>query len=393
LTKFNLSMRELDIDDYDGRLQAFIKHKLLATYLPELIYRVGRKWEGISYVDGFAGPWGSNDPDHRDTSFGLAVDLLAEHRRGLQEEHGDDFLPRALLIERDPRAFAKLEEFAERRNRPDFPVTAAKGELEDNLQLIQKFLAEGGEKSFRFILLDPKGWNGLGLNKIAPILRDRSCEVLVNVMSRHIVRFIEQGDRADSYEKFFGSRESLDLIKGTPPKLRRDAAVHEYCKSLKRLGGFRYVAQCVVLRPETDEVLYHLVFGTNHPRGVEVFKQAELAAMKLQEDVRRQHKRETREQRTGQTELSLGGTSSLVLDLRERYLGQAMMAVNRLVRTHTEISYEQVFCEFMAFPMVSKKDLDSHLELSDDFELHLVQEGARKPNVEREDQVSWKGCP
>jgi hypothetical protein len=46
-------MPKVDLANYLQREQAYIKHCLLEQYLPELIYRVGKKWDSIIYIDGF----------------------------------------------------------------------------------------------------------------------------------------------------------------------------------------------------------------------------------------------------------------------------------------------------------------------------------------------------
>lgn len=50
-------MPRVDLINYTGREQAYIKHCLLEEYLPELAYKVGSAWNELVYVDGFAGPW------------------------------------------------------------------------------------------------------------------------------------------------------------------------------------------------------------------------------------------------------------------------------------------------------------------------------------------------
>src|SRR5437660_6421659 len=62
---------------------AYIKHCLLQEYLPSWAYKVGHAWDSLVYVDGFAGPWETNDPGYADTSFAVAIDSLQESKVGL----------------------------------------------------------------------------------------------------------------------------------------------------------------------------------------------------------------------------------------------------------------------------------------------------------------------
>src|SRR5580765_2201989 len=82
-------MPKLDLANYEGgREPAGVKHSLLQDYLPELAYRIGRTWDSFAYVDGFAGPWKTNDPNHADSSFRVAIDALRRSQKGLSESHG-----------------------------------------------------------------------------------------------------------------------------------------------------------------------------------------------------------------------------------------------------------------------------------------------------------------
>jgi len=79
-------MVNVKIGDYNGREQAFVKHRLLGNYLPKWGYKTGSQWDTLVYVDGFAGPWGVQSKDFSDSSFGIAVNALREMRAG-QREH------------------------------------------------------------------------------------------------------------------------------------------------------------------------------------------------------------------------------------------------------------------------------------------------------------------
>jgi hypothetical protein len=78
----------IDLANYEGgREPAGVKHSLLEGYLPELVYRIGRTWDSFAYVDGFAGPWKTHDPNYADSSFGIAIDALRRSQTGLRETH------------------------------------------------------------------------------------------------------------------------------------------------------------------------------------------------------------------------------------------------------------------------------------------------------------------
>ena len=68
---------------YDGREQAYAKHVLLESYLGKLVMIIGQslgakrpKEVEITFVDCFAGPWQSNDPELGGTSISLSLRIL-----------------------------------------------------------------------------------------------------------------------------------------------------------------------------------------------------------------------------------------------------------------------------------------------------------------------------
>ncbi len=66
----------LDLANYEGREQAYVKHHFLAGYLEKLIFKISSKYREIVYVDGFSGPWQNKGERFEDTSFGIALRAL-----------------------------------------------------------------------------------------------------------------------------------------------------------------------------------------------------------------------------------------------------------------------------------------------------------------------------
>jgi hypothetical protein len=60
-------MPRINLSDYKGREQAYIKHCLLEDYLPEWGWKVGSEWDSLVYLDGFAGPWETTSPNFADS--------------------------------------------------------------------------------------------------------------------------------------------------------------------------------------------------------------------------------------------------------------------------------------------------------------------------------------
>jgi hypothetical protein len=202
-------------------------------------------------------------------------------------------------------------------------------------------------------------------------------------MTRHIIRFLDEPDRSESYNSLFGREKVLDALRNTPRKNneRTEQAVREYCRSLKLLCGFKFVSSAVVLEPNEESVKYYLVYGTNNFKGIEVFKKAESSVANIQDEVRLG----SRVQNMDQTELLLEGGSKqsrLVLELRFRYRSRArkklieLLSESRAVR----VPYADLYCEAMAFPLVTPKDMVDWLRALEPY-IEICLAGSKKRKI------------
>lgn len=56
-------------DTYHGREQTLVKHLVLKLYLERFAHIIYSRWDSITYIDGFAGPWNVRTSDLADSSF------------------------------------------------------------------------------------------------------------------------------------------------------------------------------------------------------------------------------------------------------------------------------------------------------------------------------------
>jgi three-Cys-motif partner protein len=381
-----------DISNYRGREQAYVKHWLLERYLAPFAYKVGSKWDSIVYLDGFAGPWQVTDPEFADSSFAIAIQTLKHAQAGLSEKLRSLHME-AFLVEQNKDAFQKLETFSKKQNTVDFNVHPICGNFVDKIPEIERIVRLKCNNPFRFVFLDPKGWADIPMKKLQPFLKDRSCEVLINLMTRHIIRFLEEDDRSDSYQNLFGRPGVLEKLRGTTKDQneRAEQAVREYCRSLKDLCGFRYVSSAVILEPDQESVRYFLVYATNNVHGVEVFKQAEMTAARIQDEIRH----ETRLQKTRQEEMTFdeGPPKSRVSRvLRDKYTKRGRKKIVQVLKNTKDgslISYEELFCVAMSFPLVTPDDLVNWIESwKPNIELKLINPTRhKKPAPDQDDQI------
>ncbi|SRR6266498_1617694 len=355
MSKEDLSQSDL----YVRREQTKIKHLILQKYLQRFAMIIGSKWDTITYVDCFSGPWNVQSEDLQDSSFSIALREL-QAARAQHVARGKSIKLRCLFLEKNPDAYAKLEEFAD--NAKDAVVKTRNCELRDAIDGIVTFVREGGARSFPFIFIDPTGWTGFAMDEIAPLLRLDPGEALINFMTGHILRFIESPDEVtqESFIKLFGSTSFKEKLKGLEKRDREDAAVAEYAENVARTGGFKFTSKAIVLHPQFDRTHFHLIYATRNVKGVEVFKDAEKKAMAEMQQVRAKAHQREQEKRTRQTELfepEVLHSSDYFDSLRERYLTKAKGQVRHSLQSEGRISYDDAWSLALKEPLVWESDL------------------------------------
>lgn len=379
---------------YRDREQSLVKHHILRKYLQRFAHIVGFHWNSITYVDCFAGPWNTQSPDLRDSSFSIALEELRRARQ-THTSRGKPIQLRCLFLEKDRRAYDQLQSFASHIQ--DADVRVLNSSFEDSVGEILEFVGRGGTGTFPFIFIDPTGWTGFSLRTIAPLLRLRPGEVLINFMTGHIRRFLDLEQSRQSFEDLFGSQDFRAVIQGLSGMDREDAAVSEYMKSVKATGGFEYVLPAIVLHPEIDRTHFHLIYATRHPKGVEVFKDAEKSAMEEMERARAEAQQRHREERSGQSELfraEESPESRHYSELRERYLRRAQKNVLSLLRQRRRVPYDEAWAVALSLPLVWESDVKQWIREWQN-QSSLVIDGltgsARVPSRGRGHILAWRG--
>ena len=176
-----------EVSYYGGREQTYLKHFFLEKYLERVAYVIGYNQSEFVYIDGFSGPWKSEDEAFEDTSFVIAINILRRVREGLARR-GKHPRIRCLFIEKDLQAFAALQDAI--GDVSDLDVKSLHGDFEALIPRIVSYV----RNSFSLVFIDPTGWTGFGLRKIEPILKHRPGEVLINFMFDYINRLLDHPD-------------------------------------------------------------------------------------------------------------------------------------------------------------------------------------------------------
>lgn len=346
---------------YFGREQTLIKHKILEKYLERFAIIVGQFNEAITYIDGFSGPWNCQSEKLEDSSFSIALKQLRSARTALYERDGRSIKIRCFFIEKDAQAHAQLLAFA-KEQRDDIEIVVRRGEFEELVPEIIRFIQVGPASNFPFIFIDPTGWAGFSMKVISNLICLPKCELLINFMTSHIIRFIEAepAEIGLSFEQLYGDSTFRKRFDGFEGQKREDAIVFAYADRLGVVGGFKHVPVTVVPHPEKDSTHFHLIYATRSIKGLEVFKGAESAALEAAGEARADAKRRKRERNTSQAEFLSGEMipdTNYTDRLRQHYLPQARDEVIKLLSNGRRLSYDDLYSTALRYPLVTQYDL------------------------------------
>jgi three-Cys-motif partner protein len=344
--------------DYQEREQSGLKHYALRLYLDAATRILGSAWD-LKYVDYCAGPWESKTADHRDSSFGIAIKALTEASHELASR---DRAPKisCLLIEKKLGRFVELEKYAKAKNSAEFRVEARNWDFTTHTSDIVQFCST--PRTFSFVLIDPCGWQLAGISQIAPLLKLRPGEVLINLMSSFITRFLK--DNKTDFSDLLG--EDFPELRNLTGIELEFAVVRKYCEQIKRVGGFKYVCALPVMKPDSDSFNFHLIYATRHAKGVEVFKNVEKRTESQTHAVRARIQQRQRQQRTGRMDLFpaqvLYSGSNYQEQFAEMNSASAKQQVLDLLRSSQEVPYDDCWAEALQYSAVYEADLRTWID-------------------------------
>lgn len=278
--------------EYEDREQTEVKHEILQRYLSGFVPIVGAWASDIAYIDCLAGPWQSVDPEFRDTSFARALSVLRKTREVLKER-GKSPSMRCLFIENNSSAFPKLKRYCDGIS--DIEVTAKPWDFAQHIQDVVEFAKERHD-SFPFIFLDPKGWELLDIELIRPILTLEPGEVLINLMTSWITRFLALPEKR--FDQLFG--KDWPTLANLSGEEQEEKIVSSYANAVRKAGRFKYICTLPVMKSTQDAFHFHLIYGTRHVKGVEVFKETEKYVIPFMHDRRAQAQERKRFLSSGQ---------------------------------------------------------------------------------------------
>ncbi|GAA6180130.1 hypothetical protein NBRC116594_15680 [Shimia sp. NS0008-38b] len=263
-------------DLYAGREQSKAKHEIYARYLVPFATKILSTWRTIDVIDGFAGPWKNNDTlNLSDTSIGVSLRELSK----VAEQQGHEASSpriRCIYNEADPDSYQILKAFIE-RSKPEYPLLKLltfEGTFEQNSVAIDR----AADHQFRLLFVDPTGYSGFPPSCLRTFDNGRSYEIIVNMMRSFLERQATGGhpDTRKNLAGLLGAKRAERLVRGD---LTIELVEQEYLKMLKEDLGFRFSCYSPIHNPDRDQIHFNLAYGTNHPEGLEVLRNAEFKAL------------------------------------------------------------------------------------------------------------------
>jgi three-Cys-motif partner protein len=295
--------RQSVTDPYSDREQTRAKHFILKRYLQALAFKV-LTFSDVTYVDGFSGPWETKTENFSDSSFMIAISVLRDAQKQIQERNGNRRRIRCFFSESSAEAFAQLQEAVASFHKPQdgFEIKTYCGKFEDAVAEIQAFIGT----SFPLIFIDPTGWTGYPFNKIKTLFARPKCEVLINFMYEFINRFAYSDDEAiiASLDPILGGSGWHDRLDTNLP--RGPAVEKLFRETLRSVGDFDFVISTRIDKATAERPHFFITYGTKSPDGLKTFRQTEYDAVREHAKNRANAKEKKREERSKTVDLFAG---------------------------------------------------------------------------------------
>jgi three-Cys-motif partner protein len=246
------------------------KHAVLENYLKGWFPILGKRSGRIIYLDGFAGPGVYTGGE--EGSPVIAIRTAIGHK--LRKQFTAELV--FYFIEKDAARAAKLKEVLKDRF-PQIPsgmmYEVEGAEFAPTLeQVLDRLEKQGAKLAPTFAFLDPFGFSGLPMNLIGRMLSYDKCEVLITFMAGFVKRFTDEL-RESTLDELFGTDGWRKIRTLDRPRERLRFLLNLYERQLEQAGGAKHVRSFGMIGDQ-NQLLYYLVYGTKHWKGLEVMKEA-----------------------------------------------------------------------------------------------------------------------
>lgn len=246
------------------------KHEILKEYLNAWIPILGTTSNRIIFLDGFAGP-GIYKNGEKGSPI-IAIKTAIEHSK---LKYVSEI--RFAFIENNKERSEILQQTIDEEF-PKLPsnvhVQVISGDFVKSLTETLDNIEENGENlAPTLAFLDPFGYSKIPFDLITRILSYRRCELFLTFMSGFVNRFLDKSHES-AIDGLYGTktwREARD-IKSKDERL--NFLLDLYVEQIHS-KGIRFVRPFTMM-DSSRRTIYHLVFATNHHKGMDAMKKAML---------------------------------------------------------------------------------------------------------------------
>ena len=232
------------------------------------------------FLDGFAGPgvYSNGEPG----SPLIALTTLVDHAH-FQKLSQTEFV--FIFVEPEAERFESLrsevEAFWERREGGQ-PSNVRVDLVNDEFanvadQIVTSLRDRNQQLAPTLAFVDPFGWSGVPMASIRDLLSSAKCEVLFNFMYDSVNRFVAdtRPGIARHFSDLFGTtQDEHQAAAELSCQARKEFLRDLYAGQLRSEAGFNFVRSFELMDVDRGRTAYFLMFGTRHPKGLEVMKSA-----------------------------------------------------------------------------------------------------------------------
>ena len=244
------------------------KHMVLRSYMDAWLPIILSSFERAMFVDAFAGPgeYSKGEPG----SPVIAINALAEHTSQTMMTGQMDYV----FIEERGDRFAHLKEVLERqRMEGSIPSICRIDTFNRTFAQVLPRLIDSiaSDRIPAFVMIDPFGVSGIGMDHIRALMDIPSTEVYVSFMYEFMNRFKHHPNFEHHLDDLFGCPDWKQRIDMPDSKARKEFFYGLYRKQLKASGA-EHVLQFELY--EGKQLKYALFFATKSDQGCDKMKQA-----------------------------------------------------------------------------------------------------------------------
>ncbi|MGZ5436809.1 MAG: three-Cys-motif partner protein TcmP [Pyrinomonadaceae bacterium] len=264
-------------DLWNAEPHTLAKIEIVRRYLFLWFRILGTSSSRLVYIDGFSGPGrylnsDQSSPTAALTSAKAAFDELVLFRHPRMEWF-------FYFIEKEPEFAASLQSVISETTWPaEFNWNVKTGSFEQELNgVLTRIRKLPGGMPPTFAFIDPFGATGVSFSHVAEILKQSSCEVLINLASHGIGRLFAAQSierNKDHLDAIFGGNMWRETLDPRAPMLTLCAQILALYK--ERLRSLRNVDYAFSFAMKSSQAIlnYHLVFASQRAIGLRKMKDA-----------------------------------------------------------------------------------------------------------------------